>query len=134
MLFTSIMSGYFRWHYTKAFVELYLVWLNFLWFVVHFFSIPQLLTSLIAPWRRMIEQRTKGGDFEDFAGYIIINLLSRVVGAIMRSIVIICGLLCLTIVIVLGGTTLLLWVFMPALAVGSILTGIALLITTVTTI
>jgi hypothetical protein len=131
MLFTSIISDYFRWHYGRAFGELFHVWLNFLWFVIHFFSLPQLGRSLFSPWKRMTEERKKGFDFESIAAYIVINLLSRVVGFIMRGSVILVGLIALTVVIFGGFITMLFWVAAPVVIVVCLGLGITLLISNI---
>lgn len=127
MIFSIIIGDYVRWHYSRAFGELFHLWFNFLWFVIHFFSLKELVVSLFAPWRRMVEEKKRGWSLEDMMSYIIINLLSRVVGFIMRASVVIVGLVCLTITIVTGAVTFLLWLFLPALVVATLLAGFALL-------
>lgn len=127
MLFLSIVQDYFLWHYSRAFREIFHVWLNLLWFIIRFFSIPQLIRSWFAPFKRITEERRRGFSFEDVAGYIIINLLSRLVGAILRTILIVIGLVFLFATIVAGALTQLLWVFVPAILVGGFITSISLL-------
>lgn len=127
MIFSNIIGNYFRWHYGKAFGELFHLWLNFLWFVIHLFSIKELFFALFAPWRRMTEQKKKGFDFENILAYIIVNLLSRVIGFIMRASVLVVGLICLTFTIVIGALTFVTWIFLPAISIATIVTGVALL-------
>lgn len=127
MLFLSIAQNYFLWHYTRAFQEIFHVWLNLLWFTVHFFSLPQLFKSWFAPFKRITEHRHKGDSLEDLAGYVIINIMSRLVGALMRSILMLLGFLCLTIIIIGGIMTYLLWLALPIIAVGLLVVGGTLL-------
>jgi hypothetical protein len=127
MIFSIIIGDYVRWHYTRAFGELFHLWLNFLWFVIHLFSLKELTVSLFAPWRRMTEERKRGWNLEDMTAYIIVNLLSRIVGFIMRSGVIVAGVICLTAIIVSGAVVIALWFFLPAIAIASLCAGIALL-------
>lgn len=75
----------------------------------------------------MVEPRKKGFNLEDFTAYIVVNLLSRTVGFIMRSSVLIAGLISLTMTIISGATIFVLWIFLPALGIATLLTGIALL-------
>lgn len=128
MIFTSIISDYFRWHYGRAFGELFHVWLNFLWFIIHFFSLPQLARSLFSPWKRMTEEKQSGFSFENFAAYIVVNLLSRTVGFIMRGTVILIGLTILTGTVVTGLIVSLFWVIAPIVIIGALGLGVSLLI------
>lgn len=128
MLLSTIVKDYTKWHYGEAFKELFHVWFNFLWFIIHFFSLPQLSKSLIAPWKRMTEERTKGFDFETFLSYILINLLSRVVGFILRSAVIILGLTLLLLATLTGFSIFLFWVIAPVGIVVLLAFGASLII------
>jgi hypothetical protein len=128
MLFVSVAKNYFTWHYTKAFSELFAVWLNFLWFVTHFFSLPQLFGSLFAPWRRMTEDRRGVHSLEDWLGFIIINLVSRLIGATFRITIIVCGAISLALTIALGIATYLFWLIAPVVITASLIVGVALLV------
>ena len=129
MLFASIAQDYFRWHYYTAFQEMFHLWLNFLWFIIHFFSISQLVRAWFAPWKRMTEGRGDTWNFEDFAGYILINILSRFIGALLRTIIICTGLFVLSVLIVFGGLTFIFWVAAPAFIILFIAVGITLMVT-----
>ncbi len=128
MIFSLIVQDYLKWHYTRAFKELFHVWLNFLWFTIHFFSIPELLKSWAAPWKRMVEPKGRGFNIEAYLSFIIINLLSRIVGFVARSFVIVAGLLALTLVIVTGVAVYLTWIFLPIAVLVSFVTGMGLMI------
>jgi hypothetical protein len=127
MLFLSLVHDYFVWHYSRAYREVFSVWLNLMWFVIHFFSIPLLLRSWFAPFKRMTEERKRGLNFEDLVGYIVINLMSRIVGAILRLFLIVMGLLLLGVLVIAGLTVHVLWVFLPLLLVAGLVIGVSLL-------
>lgn len=128
MLFLLIAQDYFLWHYSRAFSEMFKVWMNLIWFTIHFFSLPQLFRTWISPFKRISERRQGVWDFEEFVGYIVINLLSRTIGALMRTILIALGLVCLGVVIVSGLFVYLIWIFFPFIILGLFLTGITLLL------
>lgn len=114
MLFMTIMHHYLLWHYTRAFYDLFHVWRNFLWFVIHFFSLPQLVRNWFSPFKRITEGRGEAWNIEDLAGYIIIGLLSRMIGGLIRTIYIGLGLISLGLVVILGLSTFLVWAVAPA--------------------
>lgn len=127
MLFTYIFHHYLLWHYTKAFSEILHVWKNFFWFVVNFFSITQLLKSLFSPWKRITEERKRAFDLEDIASHIVIGLLSRLIGFILRFTIVLSGtflllILCLGLVV-----TYIFWILAPAFIVGSLFYGLKLI-------
>lgn len=127
MLLTTILHHYFLWHYSRAFLEIFHVWINLLWFVVHFFSLPLLLKSLFSPWKRIVEPRGKLLDFEDFAGFVIIGLLSRVVGFFVRFTVIMTGSLVLLLTVVGGIFAYVFWLVAPVVLIGGLLVGLRML-------
>ncbi len=127
MLFLTIIRHYLLWHYTEAYKELFTVSRDLLWFVVHFFSIPQLLKTLLSPWRRIVEEKKKSWNLEDFASRILINILSRIIGAIMRLLVIVIGLVCLTVMLVLVTALCVTWVLLPVIIIGCFVLGVVYL-------
>jgi len=128
MIFVSIMHHYFLWHFGRAFGEIFHVWKNLLWFVLHFFSIGALLKSWFAPWKRITEERGEAWNLETLATFIIIGLVSRVIGFIIRTAVIFLGFIALSVVIVGGILMYLFWVAAPVILVGLLGYGIMLLI------
>lgn len=127
MLFTQVVQDYLLWHYTRAFRQFLRVWTNLLWFIVHLFSIPQLAASLFSPFKRMTERHHRGESAEDFLGVFLINLLSRFIGAMIRSFLLIIGLSCLFSTIVIGVALYVTWVVLPIASLISFVIGVALL-------
>jgi len=128
MVFSYVIKDYFIWHYFRAWKELFNVWLNFLWFTIHFFSIPELFQSLFAPWKRMTEERKRSFNFEDIASFFIINFLSRLIGAVLRATIIVAGLIVLTFVIIIGAGTFVFWLLAPLVIISSFVFGISMLL------
>jgi len=128
MLFAAIIRDYFVWHYTQAWFLLWGVWRNFMWFVIHFFSIPQLMRSWFAPFKRITERRGDKFDLEDLASYVIIGFLSRIIGALIRTVIIIIGLITLALTVIGGFVVYLLWALVPFMIIGILGMSISLLL------
>ena len=128
MLFAAIIRDYFVWHYTEAWFLIWGVWRNFLWFVIHFFSIPQLMRSWFAPFKRITEGRGDKFDLEDLASYIIIGFLSRILGALVRTIIIVIGMITLALTVIGGFAVYLLWALVPFMIIGILGMSISLLL------
>lgn len=59
---------------------------NIFIFLPYYFSVFQLLKTLFDPWKNLITKKTKPGfSFEEYAGRIGFNLISRSIGFIMRT-------------------------------------------------
>jgi hypothetical protein len=123
MLFVHIVHHYLSWHYQAAIKELFHLWRNFAWFTLHLFSIPQLVGSWIAPWKRIEEKRGNTWNLEDLAGYLVIGLLSRLIGFMVRTIIIGIGLLVLTLVLIAGLVAVITWYLLPLIIVALIVIG-----------
>jgi hypothetical protein len=76
----------------------------------------------------MTEDRGSTFNFEDLAGFIIINFVSRIIGIILRTVVIIAGTASLVILLAGIVATYIFWVLAPALIVLAIYYGIILII------
>jgi len=122
------MHHYFIWHFGRAFGEIFHVWKNVLWFMLHFFSIGPLLKSWFAPWKRVTEQRGETWNLENLASVIIIGLVSRIIGFIIRTTVISLGLISFSLVVIAGVATFIFWLVAPVVIVGLVGLGIMSLI------
>lgn len=111
-----LATRYLIWHYTEALADWWRIVGNFIWFFFHMFSVGLLLRTLFSPFKRMEEKRKKGSlEFEDWGGAIIVNLLMRLIGFLVRSIIIVVGLVFILFTIIIGLATFILWLILPAL-------------------
>ncbi len=119
----GLFLAYFRWHYSRAYRDTLAIWFNFAWFITHFFSIPLLIRTLLSPWKRMTERPQEHNAQAVFES-IIVNVLSRMVGFVIRAALIISGVVSL----ILHSFGLLLfmvvWTLLPILSVAAIVTGL----------
>lgn len=115
------------WYYTGAFRDMLRVWLNYLWFITHYFSLLLLLRTLFAPWKRMQDPYQRNG-LEELLSVLIVNTLSRFVGALIRLTLILTCLVSLMLCIASLFLWLALWVSLPVLTVALFIKGLMLLL------
>ncbi len=123
-----LLPNYLIWHYSKGLKELLINWGNVLYFIVHYFSIPNLLLTLLSPWRRMDEGARRTINPGAIMEHVIFNTLMRAVGFLIRLVMIALGLIATACVILGGIILLLLWIVMPVFLALLIFTGITFLI------
>jgi hypothetical protein len=124
----SLLEHYFSWHYGQAYRDIYGVWMNFVWFCFHFFSISELLGSLFQPWKRMGEEYPRVPDLKIILQTFVVNLLMRFVGVMVRLLVIGIGLAFASLVFFIGLIIMALWTVMPIFIVAIIIIGLALIL------
>ncbi len=129
-MFLLIATDYLFWHYHHGFRRLFHIAKNFLWFIVYYFSLTHTLTTLVAPWRRISVERGDRFSIEDFAGYYIVNLVSRLIGAVIRLGLMTLGLAALILYIVSVLITILFWLVAPIAVTMFFLGSLWLLIAT----
>lgn len=76
----------------------------------------------------MVEGRGEKWDLEDLAGFIIIGIISRIIGFIMRTVVIFIGLVSLFIVVTGGFLVYAFWIAAPIIIIALLGFGITLLV------
>ncbi len=90
-------------------------WRNFLLYNLEYFSIPLLFKTLFSHWRRYGYSYPRGFDIKGYLEIFASNLISRILGAIMRTILIIIGIF-VELLIVAGGFLVFLgWLILPLL-------------------
>ena len=109
----NIILNWAEWQFYEMPEFLILIWKNYILFVMNYFSLPVLLSSIFAPWRRYRWRYPKGFDLVEFLNTLISNFFSRIIGAIMRVILIIVGAVCQIFVIFAGAVIFLAWVLIP---------------------
>lgn len=109
----NIFIQWFSWQFFDMPINILKVWKNFLLFNLNFFSTPLLLRSFFSPWRRYQWAYPKGLDMGKYFEVLISNLISRIIGAIMRSFLIIIGLVVEILYIFLGAVIFSVWLILP---------------------
>jgi len=98
-------------------------WGNFLKFYWNYFSIPDLAKTLFSPWRRYQWSYGRGFDIARYFEVAISNLISRLLGAILRFFLILAGLL-VEIFLILGGIIMFFfWFLLPILLITGLYFG-----------
>ncbi len=88
----SFVFGYVTWHYGRASRDIAVVGRNLLWFITHFFSIPLLFRTMFEPWKRIHDSYGRRS-LEDFFATLVMNIMTRFVGALIRISIIAVGAL-----------------------------------------
>jgi hypothetical protein len=113
----KLIPIYLRWHYSIAFVDMIRIDGNIFWFLWHFFSVPDTFRTFFSPWERMGDKYKKGLDIERIASTFVVNTLMRIVGMIMRTILLLFALFCSFVALVVVVVCFFLWIFIPAILI-----------------
>ncbi|MFM2340050.1 MAG: hypothetical protein RLZZ360_686 [Candidatus Parcubacteria bacterium] len=114
-MFFGLMGEYYRWHYTNALIVYLRILKNFWWFIVAYFSIPLLIKTLFVPYKRMTESSTR--TISSWLEARVMNTLSRLVGLLVRSCLLITGLISLGALIGIGVCGYMIWLGLPILTI-----------------
>lgn len=102
---------FFSWWYTRGYARLATTLQSSLRAIWYIFSIPILLKTLFAPWKRIQTEAGKG--LQNIFRAMLDNIVSRAVGFTIRLFTIIAALICIIVMIVVGMIMLIVWPFLP---------------------
>ncbi len=113
--------NFFSWYYNEGLPELLEIWKNFLNFSLHYFSISEMLITLFSPWRKDVVSGNWSG-FHPLRRIELVasNAFSRLIGAVIRLIMITFGLSVYLLVLFFGLIFAIFWISAP-LALGILL-------------
>lgn len=125
----SLLISWVRWHYTRGVSGLIRIARTFLEFSFHLFSVEELLQTFFAPWHGIIwrvqgKAWFSGTTFEAFIG----NIISRILGALMRSMLIAAGIVVTGALSFVAILTVLAWLSAPFLAMWLFIFGLQILL------
>ncbi|OGZ20652.1 MAG: hypothetical protein A2654_00910 [Candidatus Nealsonbacteria bacterium RIFCSPHIGHO2_01_FULL_43_31] len=124
----NIVIQYLTWHFFDTTKGILGAWQNCLKFNLNYWSVPLLLKTWFSPWRRYQYSYGKGFSFTKYFEVFTFNMTSRILGAIMRSVLIVLGLLTEVSVFLVGSTVLLIWLVLPILLALSFIYGFKILL------
>ncbi len=111
----SFSLHYIYWHYTKALSDLSKIIGNFVWFVLQLFSVSLLCRTFFMPFKRIQDAPTSILHPEAFIEAVMVNTIMRLVGMVLRAILILCGLLGVVSVLCAGICFFVAWILSPFL-------------------
>jgi hypothetical protein len=109
----NIFTTWFLWQFYEMPKFLLQVWQNYFMFATNLFSVTLLLKTFFSPWRRYSWKYPKAFDFKEFFNTLISNTFSRILGAMMRTVLIIAGIIFQIFVAVAGLVIFLGWMLTP---------------------
>ncbi len=127
ILTNNIISAYLEWQFFDVPISILKGWRNFLKFNLNYFSVQTLLKTLFSHWHRYSYSYGKKFDPGRYFEAFTFNMMSRIIGAILRLFFIFIGLL-IEIFIIFAGLILFLgWIILPLLLIGSFFYGFGIL-------
>ena len=111
----NIFFQWLSWQFFEMPQNILSAWRNFLLFNLNYFSIPLLIRTLFSHWRRYKWSYGKGFSFSKYIEVFFSNLISRLIGAILRTFLIIIGLIIEIFIIFIGAFIFLGWLILPIL-------------------
>jgi len=113
----NILTSWLLWQFYEMPRFLFGVWNNYMMFASNFLSFNLLLRTFFSPWRRYKWSYPRGFDITEFFNTLISNVFSRVLGAMMRTVLIVMGAILQVSVAVIGLVLFIGWIIMPALII-----------------
>jgi len=123
---SNIIAQYLEWHFvdqTKAILQ---AWQNYLYFNLNCFSVPLLLKTFASPWRRYRYSYGRTFDLKRYVDAFTFNAISRTIGMIMRTILIIFALIIEFFIFLAGLMFFFFWLFLPIILIIMIFYGLQL--------
>lgn len=111
----NILWQYVIWHFFDVPRSILSGWKNFLLFGLNYFSIFLLIKTLFSPWRRYQWSYGRGFDLGRYFEVFFSNLLSRILGAIIRIFLIFIGLVAEVLIVLIGLLVFMGWLILPLL-------------------
>ncbi len=119
----NILFAWISWQFYDVPKFILKTWRNYLTFNLNYFSVLQLLKTLFSPWRQYKWSPGRGFDIPRFFEALFSNLISRILGAIVRSVLIVIGLSIEIFIIFTGLIIFLGWFILPILLILGIYHG-----------
>lgn len=109
----SIIFLWWKWYFYHVPFQILRGWKNFLKFGLNYFSLVMLFKTYFSHWHGFKWTYPKGLDISKMLEAWASNSISRMLGAFIRTFIIIFGILFEIIVFIVGPILLFSWIFLP---------------------
>jgi len=123
----NILTNWLIWQFWETPGKIVQAWKNILKFNLEFFSVSLLLKTLFSYWHQYRWYYPKGFDIGKYLEVFFSNMISRILGAIVRIIFIILGLITEVFIFFAGLIIIFFWIISPGLAIFCLWHGLRLL-------
>lgn len=123
----NILWQYLEWHFFDVPREILKAWKNFLKFGFYYFSLPFLFKTIFSPWRKYLWAYPKALDIGKYVEVFFSNLISRLLGGIMRVFLIFFCLLFEGGALLGGAIVLLGWLILPIILAAGLILGLKII-------
>jgi len=112
----SLIISFFRWFFAVAPRNILTIGRNFMRWAWKYFSIGFFAPRLFSPWHKDITGYGRGFDLKRFLHVFGWNLISRIIGAILRIVVMAAGLVAELFFVLSTAAIFVFWYAMPLVA------------------
>lgn len=120
-----LVVGFLQWWYARGWLDLINKMFSMLRSLADSFSISLLLKTLFSPYKQISAYGSGNISFQAQISDFFDKLLSRVIGMILRLIIIFIGIITMLLYVVASSVTILLWPLLPVLPVVCVVLTIA---------
>jgi len=113
----NIIWQYLEWHFYNQPKAILKAWKNFLLFNLNFFSVTLLLKTLISPLHQYRWSYPRGLDIPKYLEVLFSNIISSVLGLILRTFFILAGIFFEILILIIGLLIFFGWFIFPAFLV-----------------
>lgn len=128
MKYLKTTVRYLKWHYYLGYYYVSVMYKNLLVFLFEYFTIKSLIKEFFLPWKRLSGSYKGVKNISSFFMVLIQNMIMRVVGIILRALVLFVGCIVILIFIPVYPIAIVLWTVFPLLIISLIIFGIALIL------
>lgn len=119
---------YVWWHYVLVWLDIARLYIDFIAATANLFSLKILVRTWWLPWRRLGEAYPNHFSPGEYLSTFIINTLMRMVGIIIRSILLVVGVVACVLVALAGLLGVALWLILPFIILALVVLGVALMV------
>jgi len=120
----NILINWLEWHLIEAPIMIVKAWKNFFVFTMHYFSVVVSIKTFFSYWHKYRWHYGRGFNLARYIEVFSSNLVSRIIGAFLRSFFIISGLIAGVFVLIVGFLVLISWLVLPLITIIILLIGL----------